>query len=219
MKVVFYVLECLDYEYLRYCNTPNIDSLNPHPALSFGATTAAAVPALLTGYTPTCIVDRKCPHNTIPRKLIRRTPFFLKEHFKNNVYLYIPNGWTWQFLKPYLTPLMPKLKKWHYKFNTKEMIEDFLERKKPETYFAYFHVMETHPPFLDGTRTDIKPGSPEWWQRRRKAVELADKYLEPLLEMDDLDLLVVCADHNIAHDISTCKGLEVFIAIKSKMDY
>jgi len=107
---------------------------------------------------------------------------------------------------------MRKLLKWHERFNTKEMIEDFLHRVKGSHYFAYFQVMETHPPFLDGTE-EVKPGSPEYYERRRRAVELADQYLKPLLNLD-LDLLVVTADHHIIHYFSHPEASKTFIAIK-----
>jgi len=213
VKVIFYVLECMDYEFLQECNTPTIDSLNPHPAYSYGCTTVASVPALLTGYTPICKIAPSCPHNTIPKKYLKRSPFFIN-NFKEK-YLYIPNGWVWWLLKPYLSNLMPKLKKWHERFNTREMIEDFKRRPKGENYLAYFHVMETHPPFLEGLK-QVKSGSPEWLERRIKALELADRNLKLLLE-EDYDLLIVTADHNLWHDITHPKGFEVFIAIDSRL--
>jgi len=208
MKVVFYVLECMDYEYLMSCNAPVIKSLKPHPAYSYGATTAAAVHALLTGYTPTCAASPQCPHTQRPRKMIPPEPFFLKK-FKQ-LFLYIPNGWVFQFVQPYMKNLMPRLLEWHKVFNTKAMVEDFISRSKSDDYFAYFQVMETHPPFLEGLK-EVKPSSPEWDARRRKAVEIADKCLELLLSVD-YDLLVVCADHNIRHDFAHPDGYKVFIA-------
>jgi len=212
MKVVFYVLECLDFQYLQTCRTPNIDYLNPHPALSFGATTSAAIPALLTGYLPTCTVDANCPHNTIPEELLPRDPYFLKKHFKENVYLYIPNGWVWGLIGSLLKPMMPKLKKWWESFNTAEMVDDFIKLHKGGNFFAYFHVMETHPPFLEG-RKKVEFGSEEWLKRRKKGVELADESLKPLLGLD-LDLLVVCSDHNLRHDVSSASALNTFIGTK-----
>jgi len=215
LRVILYVLECLDYEYLKTCRTPNINSLNPHPAISFGATTVASIPALLTGYFPICTVNPECPHNTVPRKLVPRHPYFLRKYFGGHVYLYIPNGWVWDLLGSWLDPLMPKLKKWWERFNTQEMVEDFLTHyKNNRDYFVYFHVMETHPPFLEGVK-EVKAGSEEWWVRRRKAVELADKILQPLLDLD-FDLLIVCSDHNIQHDVASPEGFRTFIGMKTK---
>jgi len=212
LRVIFYVLECMDYNYLKECNTPNIDSLNPHPAISFGATTVASVPALLTGYIPMCKMSESCPHNALLQKYLKRSPFFIN-NFKER-FLYIPNGWVWWFLKPHLLNVMPYLKVWHKHFNTRRMIEHFKRLPKGKSYLAYFHVMETHPPFLEGAE-QIHPNSEVWWSRRKRAVELADLNLKLLLD-EDYDLLVVTADHNVEHDVPSELAYEVFIATKLK---
>jgi len=97
------------------------------------------------------------------------------------------------------------------------MIEDFLEKvytlNKP--YFAYFHCMETHPPFYPpGWDKKEKPGSPaEWVAKRKAAIEFVDKVIEPLLKIE-CDDLVITADHNIEHDLPNTKALNVFIAMR-----
>lgn len=213
-------LECLDYEYLKQCNTPNIDSLTPHPALSYGATTRASVPAILGGMLPICKIQG-CPHVEQAKKMVDAL-LLTKYYTKGHLFLYVPNGWVYELLKAYMTPEFRE--KWWFWHNhhhlqpTKLMIEDFLQRlpklKKP--YFAYFHCMETHPPFYPPGEVKYYPaGSAEWWRRRKKAVEYVDKIIKPLLEVD-CDDLVVTADHNIRHDVPHPDGLNVFIATRIK---
>jgi len=74
MKVVFFVLECTEYDFLQKCHTPNIKSVEIHPAWSWGRMTRASVPALLGGLLPECI-HKGCYHNKVAKKLVN--PFFL----------------------------------------------------------------------------------------------------------------------------------------------
>jgi len=194
-------LECIDYAYLKECHTPNIDSLNPHPAISYGAITRAAVPAILGGLLPVCTIDG-CYH----REQIKNwsNPFFLTHYKeKGHLFLYVPNGWVYEYIRHFMTPEFKK--KWWFWHNnhhlqpTKLMVEDFLEQlpKLEKPYLAYFHCMETHPPFYPpGPVKELPAGSPEWWERRKKAVEFVDQAIKPLLEIDCDDLIII-ADHNI----------------------
>ena len=100
MRTILVAIECCEYEWLKKVNTPNIDSLElgPHPAYSFGATTRAAVPALLGGFLPKCTIN-DCAHN----KVRWTNPFFLTSLKKiTNLYLGVPNGWALEYLLPFM---------------------------------------------------------------------------------------------------------------------
>jgi len=204
------VIECLEYDFLEKCNTPNIDSLNPHPAKSYGRTTRAGVGALLGGILPTCLV-KGCFHNTIRLQ----NPFFLTNIKKKaDVYLYMPNGWFLEFLLPFMPEWQRKMMLEYNRkgFDTKAMIDDFLNRKS-ENYFAYFHVMETHPPFFKGTDPEL-PKREGHEKVRREAVEYVDKIIKPLIDLDCR--LVVTSDHAFGHRPENYNtGLDVFIATKN----
>lgn len=211
-------LECINYDYLKQCHTPNIDSLDPHPAISYGAITRAAVPAILGGLLPYCKLE--CKRWQVIRKW--SNPFFLTHyHREGELLLYVPNGWVIEYLRHFMTnEFYQKWKYWHDHHEeqpTGMMVEDFLQRldsiKRP--YLAYFHCMETHPPFYPpGPFKEEKPGSPEWWDRRRRAVEYVDKAIAPLLKVN-CDDLVIIADHNIGYGKPLSeKYLEVFMAAR-----
>jgi len=140
-KRIVVCLECTSYDFLKKCHTPNIDSLNPHPAKSLGGMTRAAVPWLLGGFLPHCEVPG-CPHN---KGLRWSSPFYLSEwKRKSNLFLYIPNGWVLEFLTPFMTPeFRKKILYWHERHAeqpTGQMIEDFLQiEPKLDSYFASFH--------------------------------------------------------------------------------
>ena len=218
-KRIVICLECTSYDFLKKCHTPNIDSLNPHPAKSLGGITRAAVPWLLGGFLPHCEVPG-CPHN---KGLRWSRPFYLTEwKEKSNLFLYVPNGWVLEFLSPFMTPeFRKKILYWHDRHAeqpTGQMIEDFLqiEPKLENGYFAYFHCMETHPPFYPpGPVKEEKPGSPEWWERRKRAVEYVDEAIAPLLKLD-VDDLIVTADHNIAYGDWNEDWFSVFLATRIK---
>jgi hypothetical protein len=188
------------------CNVPNIKSLNPHPAKSYGRTTRASVAALLGGFLPTCLVPN-CYHNRIKLE----NPFFLTDlKKKTEIFLYVPNGWIMEFLKPFMPGWLWNKMVFYNKngFNSEEMIKDFLN-KKPENYFAYFHIMETHPPFFTGTGEC--PRGEEFTETRRKAVEYVDKIIKPLIEIDGN--VIVTSDHALGHNAYNYEsGLDVFIA-------
>jgi len=210
MRLIMIVIECLSYEFLMKCDCPNIKSLDPHPAKSYGRTTRAAVGALLGGILPTCLVPG-CFHNRIRLQ----NPFFLTDMRKTNLYLYMPNGWFMEFLKAFMPDWLWKKMLYYnvHGFNSKEMIDDFLSRV-PEDYFAYFHIMETHPPFFDGTDTEL-PKREGVMNVRKRAVEYVDKIIKPLIDLDCN--LIVTSDHNLAHgprDWET--GLDVFLATRGK---
>lgn len=208
MKTIMICIECLEYSFLMECNAPNIKSLDPHPAKSYGRTTRAAVAALLGGILPTCLIP-DCPHN----KINITNPFFLTDlSRKTNIFLYMPNGWFMEFLKPFIQPqLWEKLMHYNrYGFNSKSMIEDFLQ-KNPGNYFAYFHIMETHPPFFSGTAPT--PKGEEFTATRRRAVEYVDEIIKPLIDLDCN--LIITSDHGIDHGIFNYEtALNVFIATR-----
>jgi len=196
---VYLVYECLDKEFLDKCHTPNIDTLEVHPAKSWARMTRGAVPLLLGGFLPTCD-EKDCYHNNFHMM----DPFFLSNVYKKmNLFLYISNGWVLEFFSDFIRPeLRDKIMGWHRYHDTKAMIEDFIEREPElDNYFAYFHVMETHPPFyhpperMPKNMVDDKTVSRE--EHRRLAVEYVDKISKPLYDLDT-DLLVVTADHNLA---------------------
>jgi len=206
-------MECLSYDFLDKCRTPNIKSLNPHPATAYGTVTRASVPALLGGLLPVCRIE-SCEHRRIAKEW--HDPFLLSKYKrKGHLLLYIPNGWIYELIRPFIDlQFREKLLKWSNHLDelpTKEMIKDFLgmlpELEKP--YFAYFQCMETHPPFF----------SPEGSGDRKRAVEYIDEVIEPLLELDCE--IVVTSDHDF-HTYGSMdnegKHLEVFIATKSGKD-
>jgi len=127
----------------------------------------------------------------------------------------MPNGWFMEFLKPF----MPKWQ-WdmmvHYNkhgFDSKKMIEDFINRK-PDNYFAYFHIMETHPPFFDGTDTSL-PKREGREKVRRRAVEYVDKIIKPLIDLDCN--LIVTADHALGHGMFEHNvAWDVFLATRGE---
>jgi len=205
MKVIVVVIECLEYSFLEECNTPNIDELRPHPAVSYGCTTRAAVPAILGGFLPECIY--KCDYHTFKWQ----NPFFLTDlKRKTNLLLYINNGWAFELLANFMPEwLRKKNLDWHDRhadLPTKEMIDDFLSRSL-DSYFAYFHVMETHPPFY----------TPSGSHDRKEAVEWVDTQIGRLVELD-YDCLVVCSDHALEHDVAGSAGLKSFIAADVRND-
>ena len=216
MKVVFYVLECTEYDFLMKCNVPNIKSLNPHPAWSWGRTTRASVPAMLGGLLPECIY-RDCVHNKVRQKLVN--PFFLTDMKRKGIptFLFIANGWALEFLTSFMPGWLREMvvRQNKTKFNTKEFIDKFLELEpKLDNYFAYFHVQETHPPFFGGDDPKL-PKREGFDNVRRRAVEYADSLLKPLLKLD-LDLLAVTSDHHIQHDYWHPRAYDVFIAMKGR---
>ena len=100
------------------------------------------------------------------------------------------------------------------RFDTREFINKFLELEPDlDSYFTYFHVQETHPPFFGGDDPEL-PRREGRENVRRRAVEYADKLLSPLLKLD-FDLLVVCGDHALGHDHWTPNAFKSFIATKT----
>jgi len=216
MKVVFFVLECTEYDFLQECYTPNIKSVEIHPAWSWGRMTRASVPALLGGLLPECIY-KGCYHNKVAKKLVN--PFFLTDLKRKGIptLLYVANGWVMEFLKPFIPDWLWKMlnRQNTEGFNTKEFIDDFLSREPSlNDYFTYFHVQETHPPFFSGTDTEL-PKREGFDNIRQKAVEYADNLFKPLLNLN-LDLLVVTSDHHILHDYWHPRSYDVFIGMKGK---
>jgi len=178
--------------------------LNPHPAMSYGSTTRAAVPAILGGLLPECVYN--CDYH----RLKWANPFFLTDlRRKTNLLLYINNGWVFELLAPFMPSwLRKKNLDWHDRHSdlpTEEMIDDFMSLDLGN-YFAYFHVIETHPPFYvpatKGKSVD---------ERRREAVEWVDTQIGRLMELD-YDCLVVCSDHALEHNTAGDRGFKSFIA-------
>lgn len=220
-KRLVVALECLSFDDLAKYDTPNIDSLDPHPATSMGCTTRAAVPALLGGFLPFCeYPPDKCGkgHRDMARGWTY--PYFLTEYKKaGRLWLYCPNGWVAEYITPYLRR---EIKPWilkHYAIPDREgefrlMIDDFLSRDPDsmDGYFAYFHVMETHPPFypVDCDIPRNTKNREEKEARRKMAVEQTDANLEYLMDLD-VDELVVTADHAADH-----LNTRVFLATRCK---
>lgn len=177
----------------------------PHPAMARGITTAAAMGAFAKGMLPICL-HRDCSHNDINWQ----DPFFLKNmREKTNFLAYVPNGWGMSFFLPYADEeLKKKNLKWHENHEnlpSEEMVDDFIERDL-DNYFAYFHLMEPHPPFFHPDWKGMSPGeisdSPETPNpptRRKMAVEWADENVVGRLLEQDYDELVVTSDHPLDH--------------------
>jgi len=216
-KRIIVCLECTSYEILKKCNTPNIDSLNPHPAKSLGAMTRASVPWLLGGFLPHCEIPG-CPHN---KGLRWSRPFYLTEwKEKSNVFLYVPNGWVLEFLTPFMTEeFRRKILYWHDRHAeqpTGQMVQDFLqiEPKLKNGYLAYFHCMETHPPYYPpGLPVQQNLPHDEMMKRRKLAIEYVDRAIAPLLKLD-VDDLVITSDHNLAHGDWNEDWFSVFLATR-----
>jgi len=240
VRVVLVAVECLEYDFLKECNTPNIDKLNPHPAVSMGGTTRAAVAAILGGILPKCVVHEVEIDRSYIEKGIgltderRRTaceehkfnwtnPFFLtrlKE--KTNLLLYICNGWALEYLLPFmpdwLKDLNMRMHDRHSDLPTEHYINDFLSRVKNgmNNYFVYIHVQETHPPFYipetRGKSVDEVKSYLTPQERRKRAVEWVDSQIGRIIEEVDYDCLVVCGDHALEHDVADPVGFKSFIA-------
>lgn len=207
----------LPYSFLQICNTPNIESLElgPHPAKSLGGMTRAAVPWLLGGFTPHCLV-RGCRHN---KGLGWGRNWYLTDMKKQAIpiFLYVPNGWVLEFLTAFMTPAFKdKILKWHHNYNTKAMIEDFINRGELKEYFAYFHVMETHMPFFPPNESpgdDKTMSKQEMAGKRKRAVEYIDSVIMPLINLDSEEL-VITSDHNITLGEWSPEWFDVFIATR-----
>lgn len=210
-KKIMVAIECCSYDFLQSVHTPNIDSLDPHPAITRGNTTRAAVPALLGGFLPECKVEN-CYHKKLASEWTY--PWFLTEHKEANcLYLYCPNGWVLELITPFMQPeLKRKVMEWNSRIEhvreLEEMIADFLKIEPSlNRYFTYFHVMETHPPFYPPTDTPKDEEHDD--QRQREALEYVDEALKPLIELD-VDDLIVTADHGLYG------AMEVFLATRIK---
>jgi len=216
MRVIFFVLECTEYDFLQKCDTPNIKSMEIHPAWSWGRTTRASVSALLGGFLPECVY-KDCYHNKVREKLVN--PFFLTDLKREGIpiFLFIANGWALEFLISFMPDWLRKemLKQNKEGFNDEWNIKKAVElADRHDSYFIYLHIMSTHPPFFDGVNTETPKGE-GFDNVRKKAVEYADTLLKPLLTLD-LDLLVVTSDHHILHDYWHPHGYDVFIGMKGK---
>ncbi|GAH26102.1 unnamed protein product, partial [marine sediment metagenome] len=100
-----------------------------------------------------------------------------------SLFLYVPNGWVLEFLTPFMSSsFKDKLLKWHDKYDTKAMIEDFLEAQRGlKEYFAYIHIMETHMPFFPPNEPpgdDKTMSKEELWGKRRRTVEYMDSVIK-----------------------------------------
>lgn len=218
MKRMVICFEMLPYSFLQTCNTPNIDSLElgPHPAKSLGGMTRAAVPWLLGGFTAHCLV-KGCRHN---KGLGWGRAWYLTDMKAKGIplFLYVPNGWVLEFLTPFMSSsFKDKLLKWHDKYDTKAMIEDFLEAQRGlKEYFAYIHIMETHMPFFPPNEPpgdDKTMSKEELWGKRRRTVEYMDSVIKPLIDLDSEEL-VITSDHNIALGEWSPEWFDVFIATR-----
>jgi len=217
MKRILCVLECTDFSFLKKCQTPNIDKLNPHPAIPLGITTGAATGAFTKGLLPICVY-KNCYHHQIKWQ----DPFFLKHiKEKTNFLAYVPNGWAMDFFLPYTSGELVK-KNYQYHQQHEEcvsvtMLDDFI-RRNINNYFAYFHLMESHPPFFHPNWKGMEPGkinkspeTPDPPTRRKMAVEWIDYEIIGRLLKQNYDELVVTADHPLKHpgnELEFVKSLE-----------
>jgi len=217
MRVIFYVLECTEYDFLVKVKPPNIMSIGDvHPAWSWGRTTRASVGALLGGILPECIY-KGCWHNKVKEKLVN--PFFLTDLKREGIptYLFIANGWFIEFLKPFMPSWLWKemIRQNKEGFDDKWNVEKALElSEKHDNYFIYLHIMTCHPPFFEGNDPDL-PKLEGFDNVRRRALLYADELLKPLLKLD-VDLLLVTSDHHILHDYWHPRAYDVFVAMKGR---
>jgi len=205
IKRILIAIECLDYEFLSQCHTPNIDNLDPHPAIPLGITTGAATGAFTKGLLPICIY-KDCNRHRIKWQ----NPFFLRNVSKETNFLaYVPNGWAMDFFLPYLSKeLVEKNYQWHRQHEecvSLKMLEDFTARKL-NNYFTYFHLMESHPPFfhpdwkgMDPGQINKSPNTPDPPTRRRMAVEWIDREIISRILKLNYEEFVITADHPLAH--------------------
>jgi len=210
-KRLMICIEAVSYDYLRSVPTPNIDSLDPHPAISMGCTTRATVPALLGGFLPSCELGNNCPKNHL--EMLRRWtyPYFLTTyHQSGRLWLYAVNGWVAEYVTPFLNPIIRKLVIEHYAIADRrgefKMMRDHFLSCDPDSlpgYFAYFHVMETHPPYYPYGEV---PDNPK--EKKRIALQQVDRDLKPLLNLD-VDELVITSDHE-----ENYLGRRVFLATR-----
>lgn len=199
MRRVFIVVECLDFAFYEKCNTPNMDSLDPHPAWPLGVTTRATAGAVLGGFLPTCLI-KDCRRDKV------NWHFFLSSLQREGIAFlpYINNGWVFDLFFPYISKQMKeKILRWHSRHEhcpTPEMIDDFLRvERNLDNYIAIFWCIESHPPFYseewrgkDPQQTGVPPQ-----ERRKRSVEFIDRAIKPLLELDCE--LALFGDHPLAH--------------------
>lgn len=199
------VLECTDIAMLNQCHTPNIDSLDPHPAISYGITTGAAAGAFSRGFLPICVY-KDCYHH----KIKWQSPFFLRElSRKTNLFLLTPNGWTFQTFEPFMTEEVKRLNyDWHSRHEdcvSLEMVE-YLEKKRPSDYFALLWLQESHPPYfhpdwkgVSAGEINKSPRTPDPPTRRKMAIEWIDSAIISKILQLDYHELVITADHPLSH--------------------
>lgn len=191
MKRILIVLEASAYDFIAEINPPNINKLNPHPAVSFGLGSRPATAALLGGLLPVCQIPN-CYHRDIAKTWAN--PFFLssvKEQTKRQFYL-CPNGWSLEILLPWMVPEEVKLNfYWHDNHEllpAKLQTDYFLENvDKYESYFAYIHFFECHHPFY----------SPEGTGDRKASFLWCDEQVGRIVDHCKDAEIVVCSDHNI----------------------
>jgi hypothetical protein len=204
-------LECLSYDDLQKYHTPQVDSLDPHPATSAGCTTRASVPALLGGFLPWCEYEG-CHHYEMRRRW--PWPFFMTTYWEaNRLWVYCPNGWVIELLESFLRDELREMiiDRAGIPDRTGEfrLMRDHFLKYEPnlEGYFAYFHIMETHRPYYPESEpyTETFSGKTELLydeefmaRRKRKAVEEVDKLLRPLIDLE-VDELVITSDHDEDH--------------------
>ena len=219
MKRIVIAIECLDYNYIKSIELPNIEKLDPHPAVSFGVGSRPAAAALMGGMFPVCQIP-DCHHRTTKDKW--SNPWFLttmREKTEKQFYL-CANGWIIEILLPWMDAEQRKLNfYWHDRHEqlpAKEMTDYFIKNvQETKSFFAYLHFFESHWPFYS------PQGHGEG--HREDALKFLDGQVGRILNNFSDAEIVVTSDHNIpphkvsaAYDVPSPSTMLSFIATNFK---
>jgi len=217
VKRILICIECLDYNYIQEVEPPNILSLDPHPAVSFGVGSRPSAAALMGGMLPICQIP-ECYHRKIKDRW--SNPFFLttvRKLTEKQFYL-VANGWIIEILLPWMDEEQRKLNfYWHDRHEelpASSIVDYFLANHLfYDSYFAYLHFFESHWPFY----------SPKGHDRKEAVLFLDEQVARVLKACRDEAEIIVTSDHNIppqrvsaAYDVPTPKTMLSFIASNFK---
>jgi len=239
-KRIMIALEAMSHEFVMESQPKNITRYfgadNIHPAVTWGLGSRPSCGAYLGGMLPICQIP-ECYHRQIA--INWANPFFLSilRDTTRKLLFFTSNGWTLELMLPWMDKkqIVDNFRWIEGKAQapSKEMVKTFLEEEeKLDSYYAYFHLAETHYPFHG-------PGIPppsgneiigERMKYRKLAFDFIDSSLEPLFIRCWKDAeIVLCSDHNLpplvvsaANDTPSPKTMLSFIATsftKTKKTY
>lgn len=216
MKRIIIAIECLDYNYIKSINLPNIEKLDPHPAVSFGVGSRPSAAALMGGMLPVCQYPQ-CFHRVIKDKW--SNPWFLTtmQKITEKQFYLCANGWIIEILLPWMDSEQRKLNFYwhdrHLQLPAKEMTDYFIKNAQGyNSFFAYLHFFESHWPFYT-------PGKFVEGEGRAEALFFLDQQVGRVLDSFSDAQTVVTSDHNLpphkvsaAYDVPSPSTMLSFIA-------